>query len=134
MNNAEKTFPFDDYNLLLRLGTYKHCIMVEQPNTVVYRKHESNTVHKIKFMCNGFFSLINAERKGLYPGKSARRFDRYARLGGPALEWSKKAFKNHLPLLALRILIKSWPMIAAAAIRKFFFRFKKTAPLVLIRE
>jgi glycosyltransferase involved in cell wall biosynthesis len=138
INESEVTpiraFPFEDYDRLLRMGTCGPCIIVEKPNTVLHRKHDTNFTRNIEFMCNGFFSLINSERKGKYPGGSTRRFARYACLGGPAVEWIKKARRSRLPWLALKILLKSWPMIAAAVIRKSMVRFNPARPLVLTGE
>ena len=116
------------------LGPIGPCIVVEQPKTVFYRVHETNSVTKINFMCSEILLFIDTERKGLFPGKDARFFSKYALMGGPALEWTKKAFSNHLYLLALKISIKSWPMIGIAVIRKLLFRFKKTDPFEILPE
>jgi glycosyltransferase involved in cell wall biosynthesis len=126
-----KDFPFNDYHLLLLAGTYGPCVIVKRPTTVAYRRHVTNMSRNIEAMTRGVFSLIRAERAGWYPGGRARRFARYARIGGPVYEWSKKAFKRRLRGLALRLLISGLPMVVAAILRKSAFAFQRTSVLTV---
>ena len=126
-HSTPTTFYFEDYHLLLRAGTHGPCVIVNRPVTVAYRIHETNTVGNIDNMVHGVLSLIHSERNGHYPGGWAHLLDRYARIGGPAYEWIRKAFKSHRPGLALKLLVSSGPMVAAAMLKKTWNEFHKTA-------
>jgi glycosyltransferase involved in cell wall biosynthesis len=122
-----KAFPFDDYHLMLRVGTYGPFVIVKQPFTIAYRMHETNAVRDIEKMIHGLLSLIRLERQGRFPGGWERLFDRYARIGGPAYEWIRKGLNGGCPKLAIKLLVNSGPMIAAAVLRKSWHCFHKTS-------
>lgn len=126
-----KAFPFNDYSLLFLAGTYGPCVIVKRPTTVAYRRHAANTSRDIEAMTEGVICLIRAELSGLYPGGRTRRFARYALIGGPVYEWSKKAFKRRRRGLALRLLIRGLPMVVAAILRKSAFAFQRTSVLTV---
>ena len=131
-NSTPETFHLEDYHMMLRTGTYGPCVIVKQPTTILYRRHATNSLHNIEASVRGVFSLINSEHRGDYPGGRSRRFARYARIGGSAYEWIWKAWANHLPGLAFRLLISSSPMIMAAALRKLWFLFNRTTTPVIL--
>ena len=47
-NRGVAAFPPDDFNLMLKVGTYGPCIMVQRPYTVSYREHETNAIRNVK--------------------------------------------------------------------------------------
>jgi glycosyltransferase involved in cell wall biosynthesis len=122
-----------DYNLVLQAGTHEPCIIVKHPTTVAYRQHVTQASNKIEKMVQGVLSLIHMVRNGSCYGGHIRRFAKYAYLGGPVAEWSRKAFRSHQRLLAIKLLISGWPMIAAAALRKLWFSFHKSSPLIRVQ-
>lgn len=133
-NSTPETFYLEDYHMMLKAGTYGPCVIVKQPTTVLYRRHATNSIHNIEAFVRGVFSLIQSERRGDYPGGRARRFARYARIGGSAYEWFKKAVTHHCPCLAFKLFFASWPMITAAILQKFRFFFHQTKSLVIPHE
>jgi glycosyltransferase involved in cell wall biosynthesis len=128
------TFHLDDYNLLIRAGTYGPCLVVKRPTTVAYRAHAGNAMSDMEAMVRGVLSLVCAERQGLYPGGRDRRFARFACIGGPAYYWSRNALRSGRPGLAFRLLTSGWPMVAAAALRKLCLQFRPATPSMLVRE
>jgi glycosyltransferase involved in cell wall biosynthesis len=117
----------NDYHLMLQAGIFGPCVIIKDPPTVIYRQHEGMGSRNIDKMGQGVLQLVHAVRSGRCSGGRARRFDKYAYLGGPATEWSKKAFKAHKPRLALRILLKSWTMIVTNILNKLFILFRGAA-------
>jgi len=116
--STPKTFHFDDYNLLLQTGTSGPFVVVVQPTTVAYRMHSTNAIHNIEAMINGLVSLVDAEHNGKYPGGRVRQLERYARIGGPAQQWVRKAIKSGQHRLGFRLLKVAWPMITVCAAQK----------------
>ncbi len=128
-----QTFHLDDFNLVLKVGTYGPCAIVKAPPTVAYRSHTSNSIRGVESMVNGISSVIAAERGGLYPGGRKRRFSRYACIGGIAQLWVRTAFQYRQYRLAMELLLESAPMIAAAGCKKLFSRFA-SSPAALVLE
>jgi glycosyltransferase involved in cell wall biosynthesis len=122
-HSTPETFHLDDFNLVLKVGTYGPCAIVKAPPTVAYRSHTSNSIRGVESMVNGISSVIAAERAGLYPGGRKRRFARYACIGGIAQLWVRTAFECRQYRLATKLLLESAPMIAAAGGKKLFSRF-----------
>jgi len=134
-NSTPATFHLDDYNLLLRAGTYGPCVVAQQPATVAYRMHGANSMDNQEAMVRGVLSLVRAERRGGYPGGRARRFARYACIGGIASWRSWVAWQKHCRVPALRLLLGAGPMVAAAVGRKLWLKFhRRTWPLVISGE
>jgi glycosyltransferase involved in cell wall biosynthesis len=115
---TSSTFQCDDYNLILRTCTYGPCVEVINPRTVAYRTHASNTIRNLEGMIRGIVALARAERSGAYPGGRARRFARYACLGGPAVNWIRKALNKHRFALAFYATMQCLPMIVASVLNK----------------
>ncbi len=125
----------NDYRLILRAGIYGPCVIATRPITLAYRYHETQSSKNIEKMCQGALYLIDMVRHGQTAGGRSRRFDRYAYLGGIVNEWSGKAYKSQLRGVALKILIKGWPMVTAALLRKaLLFFHRPAAPLVIANE
>jgi glycosyltransferase involved in cell wall biosynthesis len=129
-----QTFHLDDFNLVLKVGTYGPCAIVKAPPTVAYRSHTSNSIRGVESMVNGISSVIAAERAGLYPGGRKRRFSRYACIGGIAQLWVRTAFECRQYRLAMELLLESAPMIAAAGCKKLFSRFGGSSAALVIEE
>ena len=113
-NSTPTTFHLDDFNLILKTGTYGPCAIVKTPATVAYRLHESNSIRSAEAMARGILSLVSAERASQYPGGKSRRFARYACIGGIAQLWTMQAFKARQFRIAAGLLRRTAPMIAAA--------------------
>lgn len=130
-NTTPKTFHLDDFNLIMKVGTYGPCAIVKTPMTVAYRAHESNSIHSLEAMVNGISTVIDYEKAGRYPGGSKRRFARYAYIGGISQLWVRNALKNHRLRVALRLAFRSAPMLAAAVCKKLFSRFQRPTTALL---
>lgn len=116
--SAPTTFPLDDFDLAIRMGTSGPCLVVLKPACVAYRVHKNNTIHNTKEMVNGILRVIKSEHQGRYPGGKSRRFDRYSYIGGITYHWCKIALKRHHPFMALRLLKSGWPMVMAGCVKK----------------
>lgn len=124
LKRAPAVLHMQDHHLLLRAGTSGPCLIVVRPTTVAYRVHESNSVRNIEAMVGGTLSLVRAERCGQFPGGRARSFSRYAYIGSKVHFWIWKALKSRRPDLAFRLLRNAGPMVAAAALRKVWVKFR----------
>jgi glycosyltransferase involved in cell wall biosynthesis len=131
--NGRPILAMQDHHLLLQLGTQGPCIVVKNPITVAYRTHATNNTNDIERMVEGTLSLIQAERRGYYPGGWNRRFSRYAYIGGKALDWIRKALKRHRPDLALRLILSGGVMIAAAALKEIWRNVLFPKPSIFLR-
>jgi glycosyltransferase involved in cell wall biosynthesis len=132
-NSTPATFHLDDFNLILKTGTYGPCMVVEKPDTIAHRRHEANTVRNLKAIVDGILALVRAEHQGQYPGGSKRRWARYAHVGGVASTYAVRyCWRGGQRKLALRLLLGSAPMVFAAVCKKFLASFRKpTRPIVL---
>jgi glycosyltransferase involved in cell wall biosynthesis len=117
----------NDYNLMLHAGIYGPCVITRHPTTVAYRQHESQGSRNVDKMANAVLILIHTVQSGHCSDGRARLLAKYAYLGGPIAEWRKKAMKNNLPELALKLLLKGWPMLTVALIRRFTYLFRRTS-------
>ena len=126
------TFHLDDYNLMLRTGTYGPCIIVQTPTTVAYRSHSANSIRDTKAMVSGILALIHAEGRGEYPGGRHRRFARYACIGGPAIQWGRRSLKTRRLFFILNFLMRATPMIAASVLKKVWIRFRGTQSSIIL--
>ena len=133
-NSTPATFHLDDFNLILKVGTYGPCMIVEKPFTVAYRAHEANSIRSVESIVNGICGLIDLERSGQFPGGAERKLERYAFIGGIASLWVKYAWKGGRRKLALKLMKKSAPMLAATLYRKTLRMFHHAAPIVLSGE
>jgi glycosyltransferase involved in cell wall biosynthesis len=132
-NTTPATFHLDDFNLILKVGTYGPCAVVKNPTTVAYRLHESNSIRSLEAMVNGILSLVATERAGQYPGGGKRRFGRYACIGGIAQAWLRKAVKLRQLRLTFKLGVRTAPMIAAATAKKLLSGLRRSkAPLISI--
>jgi len=125
-NSTPATFHLDDFNLILKVGTYGPCVIVKTPAMVGYRLHDSNSIRGVEAMVNGILSLISAERAGQYPGGRERRFERYACIGGIAHLWVRKALMLGQLGLSLQLAASAAPMIAAATGKKILSRVHRS--------
>jgi glycosyltransferase involved in cell wall biosynthesis len=129
-NSTPTTFDQDSHDMMLRFGTCGPCVVVTRPRTVAYRYHQSNRYRDTQHMVEGTLRLVRDEFQGKYPGGRARRFDRYACIGGLAWCWVKRALHAHHPGLACKLLAKSSPMVAAGALRKLWLGFQRRTPSI----
>jgi hypothetical protein len=104
------------------------------PKTVAYRVHGTNSIRDPRAMVNGILSIIDAERRGEYPGGKDRRWDRYACIGGISQLWVVRTLQAKKPGQALRVFLKSTPMLAAAMIRKVRLMFREKTPTIVINK
>ncbi len=119
-NTTPLTFNGDDFDILLRAGCQSPAVLVNRPATVAYRHHSGNIVHRIPLQLQGLASLVEAERKGLYPGGAQRRFHRYAIIGGPVFFWIRRALRHRYLASPLSLALSAAPMICASIAKKAF--------------
>ncbi len=117
-------FPTDDYDLMLRLGSYGPCAIVQSPITVAYRSHEGNNHKALGRVVTALLSLIQSEHDNLYPGGSKRLIQRYALIGG-AVWWGVKcSWKGRQPAFAWTLLIRGGLMVIVGALRNLYMRLR----------
>jgi glycosyltransferase involved in cell wall biosynthesis len=135
-NSTPETFYNDDLSMMLMVGTYGPCIVVQKPYTVAYRLHEGNSIRHVKAITDGLLLLARSERVGQYPGGSERRSDRYALIGGRASNWAlRHCWRGGHRKLALQLLLGTAPMVFTAVWKKFLrCLHKPTQPIVLPEE
>lgn len=131
-NSTPNTFHIDDHNFLMRTCTYGPMILVEKPFTVLYRLHETNSIHNLQFIINGVQRLKSAEINGEYPGGSARKFERMASIGGPFYGWALSMLNNNHYLFAAELFFSGSPMILANVLRKIRLRISGVKQSVII--
>ncbi|HTG45381.1 MAG TPA: glycosyltransferase, partial [Verrucomicrobiae bacterium] len=131
-NSTPTTWQVDTFATVLRFGTCGPCAILKQPTTVAYRAHAGNTMLNVDAMIKSMLFLIKEERQGQFPGGRARRFARYACLGGMTQSWVRHALRAHRPWLACKLLVRGSPMLAAGAMKKLRSVFLQPAPAIRI--
>jgi GT2 family glycosyltransferase len=128
------TFHMDMLDTMLRIGVYGPCVVVKWPATIAYRVHQTNSIRDIAGVANGVFPIIEAERRGQYPGGASRRFARYACIGGVAWCWFKYALADRQLRIVAKYMLRCSPMIAAGALKKIWGRMRgATRPVCVPR-
>ena len=115
---TEQFFPFEDIDMLMKLGNSGPVVQILSPCTKGYRIHSNNVRHRVPGMVAGLNKVIEREKSGVYPGGPNLRKERYAVLGAPVFFWIKSACTARLYGAAIGILARGWPMFLAACIRK----------------
>ncbi len=129
------TFHLDSLNLILKVGIYGPCMVVQQPCTVAYRHHEANSIRSLAPIADGILVLARSESQGQYPGGRKRRRDRYACIGAIALSWAiSYCLRARRWKLALRLLWGTAPMALAAVWKKALTRWRKRVQPVVLSE
>jgi glycosyltransferase involved in cell wall biosynthesis len=113
------SFPLDDVEIALRLGTAGRTIQILAPTTISHRAHTSNAVNEVSRFIPLMENMLRRERQGGYPGGRSRLFARRALIGGIAAHWIKRAAKAGLRSQAMRLAAQSLPMVSASVVRRF---------------
>ena len=132
-NNGVAAFPADDVNFLLKAGTFGPCVIVQKPYTAGYRQHETTRSWNFKGAVRGLLGIARFENEGRYPGGRARRWDRYALIGGIASSIAVlQCWRSGERKLALRLLFGAAPMVVVALWKRSLRGLRKpTQPIVL---
>jgi len=121
-NNSTKfkkgTFPADDLDFLLRIGTLGPCVIIKEPATVAYRYHDNNSIKDTLRIIDKLNYLIEMEKNCEYGGGLKRKVDRLALLGGHIIIWSFRGFKKRYYKKSLCFLLKGLPAVIAKIVIK----------------
>src|ERR1700694_3229849 len=115
---TEQFFPFEDIDMLMKLGNSGPVVQILSPSTKGYRIHSGNVRHQVPTMVGGLNKVIEREKSGVYPGGPNLRKERYAVLGAPVFFWIKSACTAGLYGAAIGILARGWPMFLATCAQK----------------
>jgi hypothetical protein len=132
-NSSPETFYNEDSHLLLKLGTYSPCVIINQPVTTAYRKHATNSTGNIVAIAHAWLCIARAERRGEYQGRD--KWGRYALIGGRTLQWAVRyCWPGRQRKLAMELLFGTLPMIAVALVNKLLRTFRRTDPPILLQQ
>jgi hypothetical protein len=132
-NSSPETFYNEDSHLLLKLGTYTPCVIINQPVTIAYRKHATNSTGNIVAIAHAWLRIARAERRGEYQGKN--KWGRYALIGGRSLQWAVRyCWPGRQRRLAIQLLFETFPMIAVALANKLLRTFRKIDPPIVLQQ
>jgi glycosyltransferase involved in cell wall biosynthesis len=132
-NSTPQTFYGDDTNLLLKVGTYGPCVVIDQPYTSAYRQHGKNSSKDVKAIADAILQLASTERSGGFGGGKARQWDRYRYIGGRAASWAVDyCWRRGQRILALRLLAGTASMVMAAIGGKFLRLFRHSEPEIIL--
>jgi glycosyltransferase involved in cell wall biosynthesis len=122
-------FPYEDYDLTMRVGCSGKTLQILSPATVFYRVHDDNVTRDVRRIMRGVYQLIEKEREGGYPGGSERRYERFAIIGGAAFGWIRRAVAIGCYAEPAKLMVDAGPMIAAACARRLTARLKGKRPV-----
>jgi len=108
----------DMQDLLTKLGGSGKVVLVLAPDTVWYRIHLTNAIHKVSPFIEGIYVLLKKAKAGFYPGGRKLWIARSSWFGGLIFYWLKTAMRAGLYREALALLAKGWWMILLAIIRR----------------
>jgi hypothetical protein len=123
-HSTATTFNMSDHDFLLRIGCQGPAILLENPRTVAYRVHPGNSVRNIRRVVEGMRRIIDAERRGSYPGGRARRFDRRASIGGQTIYWGWRALGSGSLWLGCRLFLAGADMVFAKILKRIWTRLR----------
>ncbi len=129
LRKERAAFPFDGNDIMLMLGTCEPCVLLKRPFTVAYRSHGTNISRRLDYLIETASCLARFERLGQYPGGAARRFERYAYVGGVSWSYVSKGLRRGRFRISFKLLLRTFPMVSAGAINKLLRRFRTPAPL-----
>jgi glycosyltransferase involved in cell wall biosynthesis len=129
-NSSPQTFHVEDAHLLLKLGNYSPCIVINEPCTTAYRKHEGNSTRHLRLIADGIMRLAHSERQGEYAGGNVR--GRYALIGGRAAQWAWRCWRAGQRKLTLQLLLGTTPMVLVAVLNKWLRHFGKPTGLIVL--
>ncbi len=69
-------FNAEDCDLWMRLGVERGFVHIAQPPVFAYRRHPASAVSSLAKSVKGIMAMIECERRGGYPGGSARKRER----------------------------------------------------------
>ena len=70
---TDKLINAEDHDLILRMGDLRGFVQITSPVTLGWRRHPASATMNLQRSWAGNFFLIEQERRGAYPGGSARR-------------------------------------------------------------
>lgn len=130
-NSSVETFYNEDSHLLLKLGTYGPCFIINQPATIAYRKHAMNSTGNVVAIAQAWLRIARAERRGEYGGKN--KWGRYALIGGRSLQWAVRyCWPIRRRKLATQLLFVTFPMIIVALANRLLRIFLRAEPPILL--
>lgn len=112
------TFPVDDLDFMLRIGTVSPCLLIRQPATVGYRYHEKNSIRCVAESIEKLRILLKFEQKREYPGGIKRKLDRLALIGGHVVEWSFRGIRGKIYGKSLLLLLGGAHSVFAGLMKK----------------
>jgi cellulose synthase/poly-beta-1,6-N-acetylglucosamine synthase-like glycosyltransferase len=119
----------EDIDLLFKLGTEKGCVLLSNPPSFAYCRHDEMTTLSADAWYKGALFLLQQERKGLYPGGKLRQCERRHCLAMDAAYRSLVCLKAGNVMNALRIYLASltWQIQSA----HFDYLFKTPVRMLL---
>ena len=112
---TKEVWPFDDQYLAAELSDSGRAIQILDPPTVFYRLHSTNNIHNVSGLIAGCHGLVAAWQSNKRFIGRKRSLERAALIGGPAFYAVRRAFRAGLRREGLRLFIRVWPWVAAAA-------------------
>jgi glycosyltransferase involved in cell wall biosynthesis len=125
-------FHLDLVDLSLKLRTAGRTLLVRSPATVLYRIHDSNSIHSVPPFLRMAHHILRKEKAGEYPGGQKHRFRRYAWLGGTVAFWTKRAIRDGHWKGAIHLAASGWAMVLAAVISRSIARIKGRQPVEIL--
>lgn len=131
-NSSPQTFHAEDAHLLLKLGNYSPCIVINEPCTTAYRQHEENSTRHLRLIADGTMRLVHSEHRGEYG--SGNKVGRYALIGARAAHWAWHCWRVGERKLALQLLYGSAPMVLVAILNKWLRRFRGLPEFIVLPD
>jgi glycosyltransferase involved in cell wall biosynthesis len=126
------SFPADDQDLLLKLGTMGPAVQILAPATCGYRMHDHNATASVDQLVVSCHRLLCRERRGEYPGGPERAGDRHAILGGFLLFLVGRTFRAHRYRLGGRLIVAGRREAIAALARRCIRAVRRRRPETIL--
>jgi glycosyltransferase involved in cell wall biosynthesis len=122
-------FHLDLVDLSSKLRMAGRTLLVRSPATVLYRIHDSNSIHSVPPFLRMAHHILSKEKAGEYPGGRKYLFRRYAWLGGTVAFWTKRAIRAGHWKGAVDLVASGWAMVFAAVISRSIAHIKGRRPI-----
>jgi glycosyltransferase involved in cell wall biosynthesis len=128
-DSTAKSWDADDTHLLLKVSSCGPCIVINRPATTFYRIHGENSIKNLSAVVDGLLRVAGAQRRGEYTDGTKVR----AYIGGRAASFAYRiCWRSGHRKLALRLVTRTAPLIAAALWNNATRSFRKTAPPIVL--
>jgi glycosyltransferase involved in cell wall biosynthesis len=107
------SFHAEDHDLLLKLSTFEKFGVLMSPDCVVYRIHDTNSIHQFDKIIQGIYNLADKYNNKEYKISNGVKLKFKSVIGIPAFHWTVRMLKKGELKSAFKLFLYSFKFIIA---------------------